>query len=112
MSKVKVLGSGFEMISMNNRFFIKSVPLELTKDHTELLTVAQEQGGTVGTVKDACAKLNWTEDRAHTALLTLLKEGLAWIDDQYVPDSQKQINSGSGGNLFQRAWWFPGLSQT
>ncbi|KAH9624702.1 hypothetical protein KSS87_008112 [Heliosperma pusillum] len=41
ISKLKVLGSGFEVISVGKKKLIRSVPTELNKDHNEILELAQ-----------------------------------------------------------------------
>ncbi|KAI8000762.1 hypothetical protein LOK49_LG09G00859 [Camellia lanceoleosa] len=41
ISKLKVLGSGYEVISVGKRKLVRSVPTELNKDHNEILELAQ-----------------------------------------------------------------------
>ncbi|KAJ6950472.1 hypothetical protein NC651_004208 [Populus alba x Populus x berolinensis] len=41
ISKLKILGSGFEVISVGKRKLVRSVPTELNKDHNEILELAQ-----------------------------------------------------------------------
>ncbi|OAY68050.1 vacuolar protein sorting-associated protein 22 homolog 1 [Ananas comosus] len=91
ISKLKVLGSGFEVISIGKRKLVRSVPTELNKDHNEILEVAQVQGYV--TVEQVQKALSWSSGRATDALETLLKEGLAMIDD--------------GHRDGKRRYWFP-----
>ncbi|CAN6560723.1 unnamed protein product [Malus baccata var. baccata] len=41
ISKLKVLGNGYEVISVGKRKLVRSVPTELNKDHNEILDLAQ-----------------------------------------------------------------------
>lgn len=94
ISKLKVLGSGFEVISIGKKKLIRSVPTELNKDHNEILELAQARGYV--TVDDAERRLSWSSGRAIDALDTLLEEGLAMIDD--------------GHRDCKRRYWFPCVS--
>ncbi|KAJ7960741.1 Vacuolar protein sorting-associated protein [Quillaja saponaria] len=91
ISKLKVLGSGFEVISVGKKKLVRSVPTELNKDHNEILELAQAQGFV--TVDEVERGLSWTSGRATDALDTLLEEGLAMIDD--------------GHRDGRRRYWFP-----
>ncbi|CAH2040583.1 unnamed protein product [Thlaspi arvense] len=94
ISKLKVLGNGFEVISVGKRKLIRSVPTELHKDHNEILELAQTQGFV--TAEEVERRLSWSTGRAIDALETLLDEGLAMIDDGH-PDGK-------------RRYWFPCVS--
>ncbi|KAI4306080.1 hypothetical protein L6164_029389 [Bauhinia variegata] len=94
ISKLKVLGSGFEVISVGKKKLVRSVPTELNKDHNEILELAQAQGFV--TVDEVERRLSWTSGRAIDALDTLLDEGLAMIDD--------------GHRDGRRRYWFPCIS--
>uniref|UniRef100_A0A0D3A6T8 Vacuolar protein sorting-associated protein n=1 Tax=Brassica oleracea var. oleracea TaxID=109376 RepID=A0A0D3A6T8_BRAOL len=41
ISKLKVLGSGFEVITIGKKKLVRSVPTELNKDHNQILELAQ-----------------------------------------------------------------------
>ncbi|XP_017980716.1 PREDICTED: vacuolar protein sorting-associated protein 22 homolog 1 isoform X2 [Theobroma cacao] len=94
ISKLKTLGSGFEVISAGKKKLVRSVPTELKKDHNEILELAQAQGYV--TVDEVERRLSWTHGRAIDALDTLLDEGLAMIDD--------------GHSDGKRRYWFPCVS--
>ncbi|XP_004294366.1 PREDICTED: vacuolar protein sorting-associated protein 22 homolog 1 [Fragaria vesca subsp. vesca] len=94
ISKLKVLGNGFEVISVGKRKLVRSVPTELNKDHNEILELAQSQGFV--TVDEVERRLSWTSGRAIDALDTLLDEGLAMIDDGHKDGT--------------RRYWFPCVS--
>ncbi|KAJ6817528.1 vacuolar protein sorting-associated protein 22-like protein 1 [Iris pallida] len=91
ISKLKVLGSGFEVISVGKKKLVRSVPTELNKDHNEILELAQARGYVM--VEEVEKRLSWSSGRAIDALDALLKEGLAMIDDGH-----------KDGN---RRYWFP-----
>ncbi|KAG1326504.1 vacuolar protein sorting-associated protein 22 [Cocos nucifera] len=91
ISKLKALGSGFEVITVLKKKLVRSVPTELNKDHNEILEVAQAQGYV--TVEEIVKRLSWPSGRAIDALETLLEEGLAMIDD--------------GHRDGKRLYWFP-----
>ncbi|KAK8706052.1 hypothetical protein V6N13_049630 [Hibiscus sabdariffa] len=94
ISKLKTLGSGFEVISAGKKKLVRSVPTELNKDHNAILELAQVQGYV--TVDEVERRLSWTHGRAIDALDTLLDEGLAMIDD--------------GHKDGKRRYWFPCVS--
>ncbi|KAK1583981.1 hypothetical protein Q3G72_028884 [Acer saccharum] len=94
ISKLKVLGSGFEVISVGKKKLVRSVPTELNKDHNQILELAQAQGFV--TVDEVERRLSWTSGRAIDALDTLLDDGLAMIDD--------------GHRDGKRRYWFPCVS--
>nr|BBF89431.1 EAP30-like [Oryza glaberrima] len=89
--KHKVLGSGFEVISVGKKKLVRSVPTELNKDHNGILELAQAEGFV--TVEQVERKFSWSTGRAIDVLETLLKEGLAMIDD--------------GHRDGKRRYWFP-----
>lgn len=103
IKKLKVLGNGFTVIPISGdkkgeetRYLVQSVPGELSTDHTAVLSSAEEGGGKVG-VKTLVESRSWEENRAQRALDHLVKEGLAWVDDQ---------------DKRQTLYWFPALFST
>ncbi|TXG67845.1 hypothetical protein EZV62_009120 [Acer yangbiense] len=94
ISKLKVLGSGFEVISVGKKKLVRSVPTELNKDHNHILELGQVQG--FMTVDEVERRLSWTSGYAIDALDTLLDDGLAMIDD--------------GHRDGKRRYWFPCVS--
>jgi len=91
--KLKTLGSGFQLLSVGNQKMIQSVPCELNNDHTTVLVLAQEKHFVNPRVLES--ELKWKKDRIDSVLELLVREGMAWIDDQ----------SETG----ERAFWFPSL---
>ncbi|KAL6543177.1 hypothetical protein OROHE_010697 [Orobanche hederae] len=94
ISKLKVLGNGFEVISLGKKKLVRSVPTELNKDHNAILELAQGQGFV--TVDEVQRRLSWSSGHATDALETLLEEGLAMIDN--------------GHKDGRRRYWFPCVS--
>ncbi|XP_076465318.1 vacuolar-sorting protein SNF8-like [Babylonia areolata] len=90
--KLRILGNGFTVLAVGNMQLVQSVPGELTMDHTNILQLAQKSGYVSHSqlLKD----LKWEDERSHRALDFLVKEGMAWVDDQ---DST------------ERLYWFPSL---
>lgn len=92
IKKLKVLGNGFTVIAMGTRYLVQSVPGELSMDHTTILQTAQDSGYVC--LSKIKSQLNWQQDRTIRALDYMVKEGLAWVDDQA---------------LKERYYWFPAL---
>jgi len=91
--KLKVLGSGFQLLSVGSQKMIQSVPCELNTDHTTVLVLAQDKHFITGRILES--ELKWKKDRIDSVLDLLLREGIAWVDDQ----------SDTG----DKAYWFPSL---
>ncbi|XP_005106633.1 vacuolar-sorting protein SNF8 [Aplysia californica] len=92
IKKLKILGNGFSVHKVGQNFLVQSVPGELTLDHTIVLQQAQENGHV--TKSGIISNLSWEEERAKRALDFMVKEGLAWVDDQ---------------GRKERSFWFPSL---
>mmetsp|Transcript_7352 Transcript_7352/g.13113 ORF Transcript_7352/g.13113 Transcript_7352/m.13113 type:complete len:265 (-) Transcript_7352:351-1145(-) len=102
MKKLSVLQGGFDIIKLSGKdgkgkhSVIKSMPMELSQDHTTVLEVASGDydgsannnnnaaPGGVGyvTCKDIEKKLGWNRERSMNAINFLLEKGLCWIDMQ------------------------------
>ncbi|QDZ18128.1 EAP30/Vps36 vacuolar sorting-associated protein [Chloropicon primus] len=93
--KLGKLGSGFKLLNIGTRTVVQSVPGELNRDHNQVLSQAESQGGWVRGV-DLEKSLGFTPDRVQQALQALLNEGQAWVDD--------------GHEDGERRYWFPYLS--
>lgn len=101
VKKLSKLGSGFRTEEVGKSVIIISVPIELNKDHMEVMQIASHsddvtyssQFGSV-TIKDVITLKKWDKPRASRAMKLLLEEGMAWIDR----------------NKFgEEVYWFPSL---
>ena len=96
--KLQKLGKGFRLLEVGKRNMVVSVPLELSEDHTVVLKLAEDKSlSTLGVVSASLLiqKQGWDKERAARALALLVREGMAWIDDQ-----------APGG---ERHYWFPSI---
>jgi len=59
---------------------IQSVPCELNNDHTTVLALAQNKGYVLKS--ELTTQFNWDHERVEIVLNLLLREGIAWIDEQ------------------------------
>lgn len=73
------LGSGYEIIKLNTRTFVQSVPRELSQDQSNLLRKASERGGKIN--YEAFFAV-WTTERFENTVSALLAEGLVWVDSK------------------------------
>ncbi|RMZ81370.1 hypothetical protein DV738_g2269, partial [Chaetothyriales sp. CBS 135597] len=74
------LGSGFSIITIAGKQFIRSVPKELNTDQSTVLEVLQLLGSV--TVSLLQVNLKWDKARTVTVLDDLLADSLVWIDTQ------------------------------
>ena len=72
------LGSGFSVIDIAGKGFIRSVPKELNTDQSTVLEVLQLLGSV--TVSLLRVNLNWEKERAVTVIEDLLADSLVWVD--------------------------------
>lgn len=81
IAKLGVLGSGFCVMELpGSGQLVRSVPCELSVDHSTVLAMAHETGFV--TKARLSAQLGWTAERCNEAMLVLLREGMAWVDEQ------------------------------
>lgn len=80
VKSLKVLESGFEVITIGATQMVRSVPQELNQDQSVVLETAQM----IGFISQSTLRLNfkWEKARARQVLEDLLGEGLLWIDTQ------------------------------
>lgn len=74
------LGSGFSIICVGSKQYIRSIPKELNTDQSTVLEVIQ----VMGYVSVSMLRLNlkWEKARAQTVIDDLLADGLVWLDAQ------------------------------
>ncbi|EZF36109.1 Vacuolar-sorting protein SNF8 [Trichophyton interdigitale] len=74
------LGSGFKVVKVGSKKFIRSVPKELNTDQATVLEVIQLLGFV--TVSMLQLNLQWEKARSKTVIDDLLADGLVWVDSQ------------------------------
>ncbi|CRG91244.1 Vacuolar-sorting protein dot2 [Talaromyces islandicus] len=80
VKSLEPLGSGFSIIHVGRKQFIRSIPKELNTDQATVLEVIQVLGYI--TVSMLQANLSWEKARASTVIDDLLADGLVWLDSQ------------------------------
>lgn len=80
VKSLEPLGSGFSIISVGSKQYIRSVPKELNTDQATVLEAIQVLGFV--SVSMLRLNLNWERARAQTVVDDLLADGLVWLDAQ------------------------------
>ena len=82
--KLSVLGDGFSEIRIGNIRYIRSVPEALSSDATAILSCAHGQSDVWPSIDviSASSILDWSNLRTQDALNALVRDGVAWIDNQ------------------------------
>jgi ESCRT-II complex subunit VPS22 len=89
LRKLASLGGGYELVHIGGERFVLSVPAELSSDTSVVLQRCGEGGAaTPGavTVRELSARLGWPPARVAAACDHLVRDGLAWVDDQHPED--------------------------
>ncbi len=80
MSKLDVLGGGYKIVSTGKGKVVKSVPLELSLDHTKVLDTCGTKGYT--SYSELKSALGWNQARISAAVDFLIQKEIAWVDKQ------------------------------
>lgn len=80
MKSLEPLGSGFSIVRVGNKQYVRSIPKELNNDQSTVLEAIQVLGYV--SVSMLCVNLNWEKARAQTVIDDLLADGLVWLDAQ------------------------------
>lgn len=80
VKSLEPLGSGFNIITIGSKQFIRSIPKELNTDQSTVLEVLQLLGSV--TVSLLQVNLKWEKVRATTVIEDLLADSLVWVDTQ------------------------------
>lgn len=80
VKSLEPLGSGYKIIEIASKKFIRSIPKELNTDQSTVLEVLQLLGSV--TVSLLRINLNWDKARAVTVIEDLLADSLVWVDMQ------------------------------
>ncbi|CCG84863.1 protein of unknown function [Taphrina deformans PYCC 5710] len=80
VESLKVLESGFKVITIGSNQMVRSVPQELNQDQSVVLEAAQ----LIGSVSGSTMRLNfnWENARSQQVFEDLLGNGMLWIDTQ------------------------------
>jgi ESCRT-II complex subunit VPS22 len=83
IEKLAVLGKGYQLIKFNKNEipYLLSVPIELNRDHEDLMSAAQLHGYVSEQIM--VDENDWTKERFSFAITTLLIEGIVWMDDHH-----------------------------
>ncbi|XP_043472402.1 vacuolar-sorting protein SNF8 [Leptopilina heterotoma] len=93
--KLKIFGNGFSVVPIGRgKYLVQSVPGELSMDHTAVLQQVSLSGNAFISKSVLQKELKWEDGRAEKALNHMVKEGLAWLDNQ----GEEEI-----------LYWFPSL---
>lgn len=93
--KLKVFGNGFTVVPIGRgKYLVQSIPGELSMDHTAVLQQASLSGNAHVSRSMLEEELRWERERAQKALDHMVKEGLAWLDEQGKQET---------------LYWFPSL---
>ncbi|XP_033215730.1 vacuolar-sorting protein SNF8 [Belonocnema kinseyi] len=93
--KLKIFGNGFSVVPIGRgKYLVQSVPGELSMDHTAVLQQVSLSGNAFASKNILEKELKWGGERAQKALDHMVKEGLAWLDNQ----GEKET-----------LYWFPSL---
>lgn len=81
--KLRIFGNGFSIVPVGKgRYMVQSVPGELSMDHTAVLQQAANFGNGYVSISILQDQLHWEKERSEKALNHMVKEGLAWVDEQ------------------------------
>eukprot|EP00762_Andalucia_godoyi_P003854 ANDGO_08549.mRNA.1 Vacuolar protein sorting-associated protein 22 homolog 1 len=79
IKKLKVLGDGYDIVVIQDRQYVQSIPVELNRDCVDVLAAAQERLGSVRK-EDLRTSLGWSDIRTAAAVERMMIEGICWVD--------------------------------
>jgi len=94
IKKIRVLGSGFQLIPTGPEFYVQSVARELSVDQSAVIQAAEKSRGMV-TVRMLEEGLSWPAARSNKVLDELVSDNLIWVE-------------GHDGSTI---YWFPAIFQ-
>lgn len=80
IEKLSVLGSGFGIVEIRGRKYVRSVPAELSNDGNDLIDLAHRLGGFFRH-DQAVRQLKWPPERVSDGIAALARDGLLLVDD-------------------------------
>ncbi|SCU78021.1 LAFA_0A04478g1_1 [Lachancea sp. 'fantastica'] len=75
-----ILAGGFQTFTINNKKYLRSVPNELTNDHTKILEVCAILG--YASIPLLKLNLDWRPVRSDAVLKEMVAKGILWVDNQ------------------------------
>lgn len=78
VDKISVLGNGFRIVQIMGNPMVLSLPMELNKDHEDIIGEAQDSGFV--TQQSMMRVAGWSKIRFDIALKPLLQDGIVWLD--------------------------------
>jgi ESCRT-II complex subunit VPS22 len=107
IGKLACLGHGYRFHTIGAggaaQKMLVSVPLDLSTDHARVLEAAKTAAARVSKPQ-LCASLQWTPERADSAISFLMQQGLVWIDNQTAPPGNGGADAADSAD-----YWFPSL---
>lgn len=85
------LGSGYKIITVGQKKFVRSVPSELDSDSLEVLDsiLSNPDGHGFTTHKDLARRTGWTVERTRDAIeKAMMTDGMIWVDSQASRDDR------------------------
>lgn len=99
IKQMQTLGTSLNIIKVDTKQYISSVPMELNEDHKLLIVLGEEEG--YFTESMAVEKLKILPQRVQEAVKILIAEGIVWIDNPcYVSSSTAKPET---------LYWFPNM---
>lgn len=80
VKSLKVLHGGYDIQTIANKQFIRSIPKELNTDQSDALEFLQFAGSI--TITDLVVNLKWERARAKLVLEDMMADSLIWVDKQ------------------------------
>lgn len=78
VEKISVLGNGFRIVQIMGNPMVLSLPMELNKDHEDIINEAQDEGFV--NEQSMSRSCGWSSERFNIAIRPLLQDGIVWID--------------------------------
>eukprot|EP01022_Parablepharisma_sp_SALTPOND_P028919 TRINITY_DN72038_c0_g1_i1.p1 TRINITY_DN72038_c0_g1~~TRINITY_DN72038_c0_g1_i1.p1 ORF type:complete len:289 (-),score=33.76 TRINITY_DN72038_c0_g1_i1:85-870(-) len=100
IKQLQVLGPALQLINVDNKQYISSVPMELNEDHKLLISLGEQQGFFSESM--AVDKLKISLQRVQEAVKILISEGIVWIDEPCFVSPEP-------GQKIERLYWFPNM---
>ena len=78
VEKISVLGNGFRIVQIMGNPMVLSLPMELNKDHEDIINEAQDEGFV--NEQSMSRSCGWSSERFNITIRPLLQDGIVWLD--------------------------------